>query len=194
MKNLVLIFILLGLISCKNNEKESVQYLPDAIALNNKATELSQKFEQDSALILYDQAIALDENYYMPHFNKVGIYIGMKSYSKALYESEMVIKKKPDLAEAWFLAGLLNEHLENDEKAMAYYKKSIQIFTERINDSGKENDINIDKLNRALSKKFMGDESYIEDFKELENDQNNKLLVDQFRDKTKEEIMASFVN
>jgi len=193
MKYLILFLIIGGLICCKNGEEKNSKYNPKAIELNNKAGKLSQNFKQDSALILYDQAIELDDSYYLPHSNKIGIYLGMQEYDQALYESEMVIKKKTDLAEGWFFAGLLNEHQGNDKKAMTYYKKSIQIFIERINNPDKQKDINTNKLNCALSKKFIGDESYIEDFNELKKIDDYAFLVDQFKNKTKEEIMKELI-
>jgi len=193
MKHLISFLIILGLISCKNSKEQNPEYNPKSIELNNRAVKLSQNFKKDSALILYDQAIKLDDNYYLPHSNKIGIYLGMKEYDKALYESEMVIKKKPDLAEGWFFAGLLNEHQGNDKKAMTNYRKSIQIFTDRINNPDKQKDINANKLNRALSKKFVGDQSFIEDFNELRKIEEYAFLVDQFKDKSKEEIMNELI-
>jgi tetratricopeptide (TPR) repeat protein len=150
MRNLIFILIVIGLFSCNSNKEKNPDYNPKAIELNNKAGKLSQNFKKDSALILYDQAIKLDGSYYLPHSNKIGIYLGMNEYDNALYESEMVIKKKPDLAEGCFFAGLLNEHQGNDKKAMTNYRKSIQILTDRINNPDKRKDINANKLNQAL--------------------------------------------
>ena len=191
MKHLIFIIITIGIISC--NYSQTPKYNSKAIELNNKAGKLSQRFKKDSALLLYDQAIELDDSYYLPHSNKIEIYLGLKDYKKALYESEMVIKKKPDLAEGWFFAGLLNEHQGNNKKAMINYKKSIQIFTDRINNPEKQKDINANKLNRALSKKFIGDESFIEDFNELKKVEDYAFLVNQFKDKTNEEIMNELI-
>lgn len=185
--------ILIGIISCRSSKEQNPQYNPEAIELNNKAVKLSQIFKQDSALILYDKAIMLDDSYYLPHANKIEIYLEMKEYDKALHESEMVIKKKPDLGEGWFFAGLLNEHQGNNKKAISYYKKSIHIFTERINNPDKEVDIYANKLNRAISKKFIGDESYIKDFNDLKKVEDYKFLLDQVKDKTKEEIMHELI-
>ena len=193
MKHLVILLIIIGLSSCKNSKESNQKYNPKAIELNNNAIKLSQNFKKDSALILFNKAIELDKSFYLPHSNKVGIYLERKEYEKALYESEMVIKKKPELAESWFITGLLNEHQGNHKKANINYKKSIKIFTERINNPNKRKDINNNKLNRALSKKFVGDKSYIEDFNELQKIKDYSYLVEQFKDKTNEMIMSELI-
>ncbi len=193
MKHLILFLTIVGFISCNTTKKENPEYNPQAVEMNNKGAKLLQHFKRDSALILFDQAIAIDNSYYLPHSNKIGIYLVKKEYEKALHESEMVIQLKPDLAEAWFMAGLLNEHQGNDKKALTYYKKSIRIFTDRINNPDKEKDINANKLNRALSKKFIGDDSYIKDFNELSKMENYAFVVNQFKDKSKKEIMNELI-
>ncbi|MCL7763528.1 hypothetical protein MPF19_08895 [Polaribacter sp. Z014] len=193
MKYLITLFIIIGLASCKNAKKANSEYNRKAVELNNNALKLSIDSKKDSALTLYNKAIELDNSYYLPHLNKIRVYLEMKEYEKALYESEMVIKKKPKLAEGWFFAGLLNEHQGNNKKANTYYKKSIKIFTDRINNPDNLKDINANKLNRALSKKFMGDESYLEDFKELEKMKDYSFLVHQFKNKTNQMIMKELI-
>jgi len=194
MKQILILLIFSGLISCEKKEIKSIQYNSKAIEINNKAVKLMINHKLDSALILYDKAIKLDDKYYLPHSNKIGIYLELKEYDKALLESELVIKKKPDLAEGWFFSGLLNEKQGNIDKSITYYKKSIEIFTNRINNSEKENDINANKLNRALSKKFIDDKSYIEDFQDLKKFKNYDFFVNNFMNKSKKDIMNNFLN
>jgi tetratricopeptide (TPR) repeat protein len=163
MKNILTIklsllsFLFLLLHSC-GEEKEIInkEYNPKAVDLNNKAVENILHFKADSALILLDKAIELDETYYLPHSNKVKIYIDRGEIEKALYESEMVIKKKPDLAEGWTFAGMIHEKVGNNQKAKKYYQKSINIYDDRIKSPKKRDDINSNKVNRALSLKLLG--------------------------------------
>lgn len=190
---LIVILAIIALISCENKEKQIPEYNARAIELNNKASIFLQNFKEDSALILYDEAIKIDKSYYLPHSNKATIYLRMKKYAKALYESEMVIEKRADLAEGWFFAGLLNEHQGNSEKAFAYYRKSIQIFSKRIENAESEEVMNMNKLNLALSKKFIGDDSYIEDLEELEKNESYKLFASSFRNQTRQEIMDELI-
>lgn len=192
MKNLILLLFIAGLQCCTTGKKENPEYNPRAIELNKKGQLLIQQYKRDSALILFDQATAVDSTYYLAYSNKIGIYLARKEFDKALLASEEVVKKKTDSAEGWFMAGLLNEHQGNNEKALAYYMKSIEIFTDRINDPALRKNINTNKLNRALSKKFVGDESCMHDFNELINIDDCKTAVIHFKDKTKEEIMEMF--
>lgn len=163
MKHFFTLAIILLFLSCFKKEKQQPdhEYNPEAIELNNRAGKLSQRFKVDSALILYDKAIELDETYYLPHSNKVNLYVQRKEYDKALFEAEMVVKKKPDLAEAVFFAGILNEKQGNLKKAKGFYFKSIDIFIERINNPEKKEQINSNKLNCAVTKKFLDDKTYI---------------------------------
>ena len=193
-KNLILLITSIFILaSCKNNKIENQEYNPDAVELNDKGVTLSLNFKNDSALILFDQAIAIDSTYYLPHSNKIGIYLLKKDYEQTISECEKVIKLKPNLAEVWFFAGLLYEHKGNHEKALRYYNISIQIFTERINDPSKLDDIGVNKLNRALSKKFIGDKSYLDDFNELSKIEKYAEIVSRFSDQSKDEIMNELI-
>jgi tetratricopeptide (TPR) repeat protein len=196
MKQFIPFILVLLFLSCSNESKQQPDqvYNPEAIELNNKAVKLSQRFQVDSALMLYDQAIELDETYYLPHSNKVNIYVRRKEYDKALYEAEMAVKKKPDLAEAVFFAGLLNEKQGNLKKAKEYYLKSIEIFDNRIKNPEKKEHINSNKLNRALSKKFVDDETYIHDLNELEGKGIQSYLLDMMKKSTKQELMEQLLN
>lgn len=196
MKHLIPFILVLLFLSCSNKSKQQPDhvYNPEAIELNNKAGKLSQRFQVDSALLLYDKAIELDETYYLPHSNKVNIYLRRKEYDKALYEAEMAVMKKPDLAEAVFLAGLLNEKQGNLKKAKKYYLKSIEIFDNRIKNPEKKEHITSNKLNRALSKKFINDETYIDDLKALEGKGIQQYLLDRMKNSTKQELMEQLLN
>jgi tetratricopeptide (TPR) repeat protein len=143
------------LYSC-SEEKVNQKYNPKAIELNNKGVEYIFHSEQDSALILLNKAIELDDTYYLPHSNKVTIFIDRGEIEKALYESEMVVKKKPDLAEGWTFAGIINEKVGNNQKAKEYFQKSINLYNDRIKNPKSKDNINSNKLNRALSLKLIG--------------------------------------
>ncbi len=151
--NLILIF----LASCSAPVKKEA-YNPKAIELNNKAVQLMQRSQNDSALVLFDQAIELDPAYYLPHSNKTGIYISKKEFDKALAEIEMVIKKKPDFAQGWTIAGLLHEKLGDSISALKYYQKSVELFDGEIQNPEKKEQIKAIRLNRAISLVLAGNE------------------------------------
>jgi stress-induced-phosphoprotein 1 len=171
--------ILILLASCAGKVKKE-SYDPKAVVFNNKAVEHMQKFENDSALVLFDKAIEADGNYYVPHFNKAGIYLRMKDFDKAMQECEMVIKEKPDMAEGWTIAGMLHEKHGDTETAMKYYKKSIDIFDVRISDSGLKNRINSNRMNRAISMLLLGKEKEARDEmkKLIGKNQDDMMIID----------------
>ena len=60
--------------SCKGQENKP-DYNPKAIEFNNKAVQAMQQMDYDSALILFNKAIEIDKNYYVPYSNMTGIYL-----------------------------------------------------------------------------------------------------------------------
>ena len=118
-------------ISCiKQEQKEN--YNSKAVEMNNKAVELMQKFKNDSALILFDKAIELDETYYLPHVHKVRIYLDRNDFEKALAECETSINLKPDYSEGYVLAGVLYDLKGDTKNALNYYQKSIELYDKKI--------------------------------------------------------------
>lgn len=167
-----------------------------AILLNNKATEVRMKFDEfsnDSALIIYDKAIELDNSYYLPHSNKASIYIEEKSYKKALIEMELCLLKKTDLAEAWFFTGMLYDKFKFSNKAKKYYSKSIELFNLRIKNDDYDNEFfkDGDIINRAMSLKFIGDTNYMDGISEIreKKGQSQNTILYEIEEKSKVELM-----
>ncbi len=114
--------------------------------------------EYDSALHYFDKAIYADSNYYLPHSSKSQIYLFQGQYDKAFAETELVLKLRPDLAEAWTAAGVLIENQGDTVKAMEYYRKSIELYDARISDPDKVDALPANKLNRSVSLILLGEE------------------------------------
>lgn len=140
-----------------DNTKSEIKYNKTAIALNNQATSFVLT-NPDSALILLDSAIKIDPSYYLAYNNKAGIYTSQKRLKKALKELEMVIKVKPDLAEAYGAVGSLTHILGDSIKAREYYIKGLEIFNERIDSQTKPEFINANRSNRAFLLLALGKE------------------------------------
>lgn len=147
----------LFLISCNSTEKENV-YNTKAIELNNEAVEFLKTEKLDSALICLDKAIKIDPTYYVAYGNMMNVYCKLKDFKNALLVAEKQIEQKPDLAEGWTFAGMLNEKLGDNLKALKYYNKSIEIFDERIANSDKQENLKANRLNRAVSLVLSGEE------------------------------------
>ncbi|MFA6463323.1 MAG: hypothetical protein WCT51_04780 [Candidatus Shapirobacteria bacterium] len=167
-------------ISCIGQEKKE-NYNSKAIEMNNKAVELMQKLKNDSALILFDKAIELDRTYYLPHANKVGIYINRNDFDKALLECEKSLDLKPDYAEGWALTGMLYDVKGENKKALEYYQKSIDLFDTKISDPDKKNNIKSNRLNRAMSLVLIGQEKEgKQELSQLKSEYPDMKIIDEF--------------
>jgi tetratricopeptide (TPR) repeat protein len=180
------------IVSCSGQVLEK-NYNPKAIELNNKACKMMSRVEYDSALILFDQAIKLDKTYYIPHANKISIYTERKQFDKALDESDKVVKIAPDLAEGWAMGGMLHERQGDVETAMKYYRKSIEIFDERIINPDKAKYIRANRLNRAVSLILLGrDTEGREELRKLKveaPDSLDNMLIDELLKTSKQEYL-----
>ena len=183
---LTLIFFGIG---C-NQQSEEKSYNSEAIELNKKAMFLARNnYRDNEALNMLEKAIKIDPSYYLSHTNKANIYTWRKEYKKALVESEISLKLNPNIPQRWFTTGLLLEKTGNRVKADKYYKKSIRIFNTQLEKSSNELDRNSIIFNRALSKFFTGDESYLDDFKTLKETSNYNSVVDEFEGKTRDQLL-----
>jgi len=181
--------ILILLASCSGKGKKEV-YNPKAIELNSKGIKFMKRFDMDSALIRFDEAIAMDKTYYMPHSNKIGIYISKKEFDKALAESEMVVQLKPDLAEAWNFTGMLHDGLGDSVAAKKCYQKSIVLFDKRISDSKNKEQIFASRLQRAFCLILLGKEKEgKEEMKKLQAEKPNDLITEQFLQMNKRDFI-----
>lgn len=190
----IIIFLIFIIFASCTSQTKKTSYDPKAIALNNKAGEYYQIGEYDSALVIYDQAIEIDKNYYLPHSNKVNIYLSRKDYKNALYESELAIEKKTDLAEGWTFTGMLYDFLGDSIKAKSYYKKSIEIFDHRISNPDKKQDLESNRLNRAFSLILIGKEKEgKEEFNKLKSEYPDIIMIDEFLKINKQDYIRQII-
>lgn len=132
------LFILLALIgflsSCETqkNDRELAE------RLNNEAVEQLQQQDYDKAKELLNAAIDADATYTDPYAYLIQINLNNNNFEKALKHSEVVIKKAPEEAENWVLAGILTEKKGDKKKAFSYYEESIAWFEKRLKEEKAE--------------------------------------------------------
>jgi tetratricopeptide (TPR) repeat protein len=181
--------ILILLVSCSGKGNKEV-YNPKAVELNNRGIGWMKRSNPDSAIILFDKAIAIDKTYYLPHSNKIGIYINRKEFDKALAESEMVVQLKPDLAEGWNFTGMLHDGLGDSLAAKKCYRKSIELFDQRISDSQNKEKLFANRLQRAFCLILIGKEKEgKEEMKKLQAEKPNDLITEQFLQMNKRDFI-----
>jgi len=178
--------------SCQ--EKKAV-YNTEAIQFNDKAVEFIKTQNFDSALIYLNKATEIDTTYYVAYGNKCSVYCSLKDFRKALAETQKEITVKPDLAEAWTFAGMLNDKLGDTLNAIKCYKKSIEIFDDRISNPDKEKYLVANKLNRAISLILMGqEETGQNELKKLKDANPNDKSLDDFLNLSKKEYLNQIFN
>jgi len=186
---LVLIFACLTLTQCNSQEKKTA-YNPEAIQLNNKAIGFFRIQNYDSALVYLDKAINIDSTYYTAYSNKCEVYCALKDFQKALIESQKAVAVKPDLAEGWTFTGMLYDKTGDAADALKCYRKSIELFDERISNPAKQKSLEANKLNRALSLILMGqEETGRKELKKLKEAYPNDNTLDGFLNLTKKEYL-----
>ncbi len=167
-------------VNLSQEDYQEEEYKLQAIEFNNRARINAQYQRYESALMLYDKAIELDERYYNPHLGKRSIYVSLGEYEKALQESEMVIKKKPDLAEEWAFSGMLHEWLGDSVTAFQYYQKSIELYDDIISDPENSDEIARVRFNRAMSFILLGEDTKgREELKKIKDENPDLALPDE---------------
>ncbi len=123
---------LISLLACENSQEQQQKLRAEATEIHEEGLKKLQAGNLDDAISLFDEAIAKDKTFADPHTNKVEVYLNQSAYEKAIDEIDIVLKKAPQVAENWVLAGIFEEKKGNKEKAFEYYEKSILKFEDRI--------------------------------------------------------------
>lgn len=152
MKSKIIYLVLLCCIGCS-----SASHKKEAIDLNNKATKLFIS-NPDSALILFDKAIALDSSYHLAIQNKANLLIHQLKYAEALSAVQQLLAQK-EYPEAWQMKGMLLTKLgKTPEDAEAAYKKALAIQQKRL-DTSSTNKKAMENMSIALTYFLLGDTS-----------------------------------
>lgn len=190
MKRIVTLCLLaIVAVSCIQQEKKDA-YNSQAVEMNTLAVEFMQKFKNDSALILSDQAIELDKTYYLPHVNKVKIYLSRNDFSKALSECKTSIDLKPDYAEGWVMAGILYDLKGDTKHALESYQKSIELYDMKIADRNEKHNIQSTRLNKAVSLVLIGQEKEgKQELNRLKSEYPEMKITDEFLKLSKKDYL-----
>jgi tetratricopeptide (TPR) repeat protein len=188
-RTIALSLIAIVAFSCIKHEKKE-SYNSKAVEMNNKAVELLQESHHDSALILFDKAIELDKTYYLPHAHKVRIYLDKNDVEKALAECETSIKLKPDYAEGYLLAGVLYDLKGETKNALKNYLKSIELYDLKISDPKEKNNIQSNRLNKAVALVLTGEEKEgRQELSELKSEYPDLKIIVEFLKLSKEDYL-----
>jgi len=197
-ERIIIILLTVVIYSCSNN-RQADRFDPKALELDSKAADLTMNGKEDSALILYDQALQIDSTYYPAYNNKANIYLNKGFPDSAIIQLEKTLKLKPDFAEIWSFVGMLYDNKGDTLKAKRYYEKSITLYTVRIENpdrTSKKDITRSNRLNRAYNYIFDGQvqkgrTEAIQLKKEDANNIDSNMLNDMLT-KTRQEILNEF--
>jgi Tfp pilus assembly protein PilF len=181
-KNIFILLPIILTVSCiTQTDKKNKQ---EAINLNDQAIKLMTE-NPDSALILLDKAIEIDNSNYIFHSNKANIFIARKDYARAISSVEKAVEVKPDLAESVMFLGMLYDRNNQNEKAKKQYEKAVILYDNRIEKHDQYEQSN--RMNRAVTLIFLGQvEQGKNELKKLLSDNPDDMTLQHFQDFDKE--------
>jgi tetratricopeptide (TPR) repeat protein len=179
---LMFLFLLACNSTTRNNEK--------AIELNDKGVTFMMDFQNDSAIVYFENAIKLDPNLKSAHHNLRSLYATEGLIEKAIVVSEKYLKVEPELAEIWVGTGMFYDKTNDSLKARNYYQKGIEIFTKRL-DNNEDDNFQSNRLNRALAYILIGNEELGQkEIKEILVENPDNETAKMFEDLSREEILS----
>ncbi len=127
MRIFLTILIFVQGVSCSKGQTD-YKPNPKAVEQNLVALEYLIKSEYDTAIFIFDKAIAIDSLFDLPHRNKFRIYFKLKDFKNALIECEALTKLYPTTADLWVMGGMIHERLGNKELARDHYLKGLELL------------------------------------------------------------------
>lgn len=157
MRNILIGLLVIQFYSCSRSQN-TIENNPQAVQLNIKALDYLIRSDYDTALLIFDQAIAIDPSFDLPYRNKYRIYFVQKDFKNALITSEALIKIYPEKAEWWLNGGMILDKLGNSGQAKEYYLKALEIIENDINKQTEKENLGVNMLAKGLTLILLGEE------------------------------------
>jgi tetratricopeptide (TPR) repeat protein len=113
----------------------------DDLRKEKQLQEISRRAEStkdlDSALLLYDEGLAIDSSSFSMHQGKVTVYLRRKQLPKAILQTEQLIHFYSEDPMLWMTLGMLYESNGEIASANERYFKSLQCFEKIDTDNNK---------------------------------------------------------
>jgi tetratricopeptide (TPR) repeat protein len=107
------------------NYKRALQENPGHLdALLGYGNTLSALGQPDSAIILYDQALAIDPDFDIARYNKGWVHYNRKNYSQSVIELKALLEKNPSYFDAMQLLGDVYYGQNVYEEALGWYESA----------------------------------------------------------------------
>jgi tetratricopeptide (TPR) repeat protein len=86
-----------------------------------------KKGNLNAALSNFDQAISLEPDNSLFHFERGNLYLAIRNYNKAIQDYFQAIRINPNYADVYFNLGYAHTDLHEHEKAIDFFSKAINI-------------------------------------------------------------------
>lgn len=128
----ILFFLVILVTACNDSARNSAgknQVNPRAKALNDSALKMAQRAFDDSASIakaisVFDQATAIDPEFYYAYWNKRAFQMQIGQYKNALATSKELIRIKPETPDFYSSAGVICEMLGDTIESQNYFQQA----------------------------------------------------------------------
>ncbi len=196
---LSLCFLFLILFACvqKNSGDKKHTIDPKAKQLNDNAVTLERSMkEEDSrkAILLLDEAIKIDSNYFTAYWNKLVLQHQLKQYNRAIETGKQILKlnKAPYF---YFLIATFYYRLGDTTSANNYFKETLKRCDTLLGTMSKKNrsSYEVVVMNKGVSLIFLGQQEegnkILKQYYDSQTDTIYKISTGVFMNKTKEEIL-----
>ncbi|MBI1343281.1 MAG: hypothetical protein GC171_10135 [Terrimonas sp.] len=191
--------ILLTPVACGQKSNETKKHIVNdkAKQLNDSAMNLIRYMNDDSsqkAILLLDEAINIDSNYFIAYWNKLSLQGQLKQYDKAITTGKEILKlnKSPYY---YFLIATFYYRLGDTTSADNYFKKTLTLCDTVLDTMSKKNitTYEVVVMSKGVSLIFLGHQEegnkVLKQFYDNQTDTTYKVWTGAFMNKTKEDIL-----
>lgn len=158
--SLLALFLLCSCTHVNTEQKNTVD--PKAVALNDSALALYMSFDApdpEGAIELLDQAIEIDPDYYLAHWNKYVFLNGMKERERAFETLQLLEKMNPKMPELKTSAGIFNEYFGDSLLAKEKFEHAENAYNSILDTFNKKSDqYDLMRMSKATNLVFLGKE------------------------------------
>ena len=146
------------------------------------------------AILLFDEAIKIDSNYFTAYWNKLSLQSQLKQYDKAVETGKQILKinRAPYY---YFLIATFYYRLGDTTSATDYFKKTLTLCDTVLDTMSTKNKATYEVviMNKGVSLIFLGRQEegnkVLKQFYDSQTDSTYKMWTGAFMNKTKEEIL-----
>jgi tetratricopeptide (TPR) repeat protein len=193
-----LILLLSGLFSIgQTTSKHRINAL--AKKLNDSAIELTftmNDSDYQKAILLLDQATAVDSNYFLAYWNKLVFQLQLKQYDKAIVTSKNLIRIRTTAPDLHLTFGVLYERVRDSLSAEKEFQEALSLYDKFLDTmSLKNKDYDMLSVNKAVDLIMLGEQmkgnEFLKQLYDRQADDSLKGLILSFMNKNKKDLIET---